>query len=112
MNVSREVFIPKPQVDSAVLRFDIREEKAVAPQSESMFFAVVRTGFGKRRKTLLNALTGLCECSKDEIALALKCAGIDAARRAETLKLCEFAAVADAVCDILKRRESSGAMMS
>jgi 16S rRNA (adenine1518-N6/adenine1519-N6)-dimethyltransferase len=112
MNVSREVFIPKPQVDSAVLRFDVRKKKTVAPQSESLFFAVVRAGFGKRRKTLLNALTGLCECGKNEIADALERAGIDASRRAETLELQEFAAAADAVCDILRLREHRGATLT
>jgi 16S rRNA (adenine1518-N6/adenine1519-N6)-dimethyltransferase len=97
MNVSREVFFPKPLVDSAVMRFDIRAEKAARPQSEVLFFDVVRAGFGQRRKTLLNALTGLRGLSKDEIGLALNEAGVDAGRRAETLELHEFAAVADAV---------------
>jgi 16S rRNA (adenine1518-N6/adenine1519-N6)-dimethyltransferase len=101
--VSREVFIPKPQVDSSVLRFDVRREKAVRPQSEAMFFAVVRAGFGKRRKTLLNALIGLGGCGKEEIGRALAAAGIDAARRAETLDLREFAAVADAICAFAPR---------
>jgi 16S rRNA (adenine1518-N6/adenine1519-N6)-dimethyltransferase len=95
--VSREVFIPKPQVDSSVLRFDIRREKRVKPQSETLFFAVVRAGFGKRRKTLLNALTGLCGCGREEIGRVLAAAGVDAARRAETLEIPEFAAVADAL---------------
>ncbi|MDR2770997.1 MAG: 16S rRNA (adenine(1518)-N(6)/adenine(1519)-N(6))-dimethyltransferase RsmA [Clostridiales Family XIII bacterium] len=97
-HVSREVFIPKPQVDSSVLRFDIRREKAAAPRSEALFFAVVRAGFGKRRKTLLNALTGLGGRGKEEIDRALAAAGVDGARRAETLELREFAAVADALC--------------
>jgi 16S rRNA (adenine1518-N6/adenine1519-N6)-dimethyltransferase len=103
MNVSREVFIPKPGVDSAVMRFDIRTEKAVAPLSEAVFFGVVRAGFGQRRKTLLNALTGLCGYGKDEIGAALNAAGVDVMRRAETLDLSEFAAVADAVCEIVRR---------
>jgi 16S rRNA (adenine1518-N6/adenine1519-N6)-dimethyltransferase len=111
MNVSREVFIPKPQVDSAVLRFDVRKEKIAAPQNETLFFDVVRAGFGKRRKTLLNALTGLCECGKSEVYAALNDAGIDAARRAETLDIPEFSAVADAFCDILRRRGHRGAML-
>jgi 16S rRNA (adenine1518-N6/adenine1519-N6)-dimethyltransferase len=103
-HVSREVFIPKPQVDSSVLRFDLRRKKAVAPQSEALFFAVVRAGFGKRRKTLLNALTGLGGCGKEEIGRALAAADVDAGRRAETLELGEFAAVADAVLDLARRR--------
>jgi 16S rRNA (adenine1518-N6/adenine1519-N6)-dimethyltransferase len=102
MRVPREVFMPKPKVDSAVLRFDVRAEKAVKPRSEAMFFAVVRAGFGKRRKTLLNALTGLCGRGKDEIGSALKIAGVDPMRRAETLELSEFAAIADAVRDIVR----------
>jgi 16S rRNA (adenine1518-N6/adenine1519-N6)-dimethyltransferase len=102
--VSREVFIPRPQVDSSVLRFDIRREKAVAPQSEALFFAVVRAGFGKRRKTLLNALTGLGGCDKEAIGRALAAAGVDAGRRAETLALHEFAAVADAVFRLARGR--------
>jgi 16S rRNA (adenine1518-N6/adenine1519-N6)-dimethyltransferase len=104
MNVSREVFMPKPRVDSSVMRFDVRAEKAVAPLSEAVFFDVVRAGFGQRRKTLLNALTGLCGCGKDEIGAALDEAGVDAMRRAETLDLREFAAVADAVCGLVHRR--------
>ncbi|MDR2355370.1 MAG: 16S rRNA (adenine(1518)-N(6)/adenine(1519)-N(6))-dimethyltransferase RsmA [Clostridiales Family XIII bacterium] len=96
--VSREVFIPKPQVDSSVLRFDFRREKIVKPQSEALFFAVVRAGFGKRRKTLLNALTGLCGCGREEIGRVLAAAGVDAVRRAETLELHEFSAVSDALC--------------
>jgi 16S rRNA (adenine1518-N6/adenine1519-N6)-dimethyltransferase len=104
-HVSREVFMPKPQVDSTVLRFDRRSEKAVAPQSEAAFFAVVRAGFGQRRKTLLNALTGLCGCNKEEIGRALDAAGIDAGRRAETLDLREFAATADAVCAIVREQK-------
>jgi 16S rRNA (adenine1518-N6/adenine1519-N6)-dimethyltransferase len=109
MQVSREVFMPKPLVDSSVLRFDIRQEKAVAPQSEAAFFAVVRAGFGLRRKTLLNALTGLGGCDKEEIGRALAAAGIDAARRAETLDLYEFAAAADAICALARvRRQGFG----
>jgi 16S rRNA (adenine1518-N6/adenine1519-N6)-dimethyltransferase len=90
-------------VDSSVLRFDVRKEKAVAPQSERMFFAVVKAGFGQRRKTLLNALTGLEGLGKEDVGQALAEAGVNAARRAETLELREFAAIADAVCGLGRR---------
>jgi 16S rRNA (adenine1518-N6/adenine1519-N6)-dimethyltransferase len=98
MNVSREVFVPRPNVDSSVIRLDIRKERAVSPISDKMFFAVVRAGFGQRRKTLLNSLTGLAGLSKGEIGDALEAAGISPMRRAETLGLQEIAAVADAIC--------------
>ncbi|MDR3294373.1 MAG: 16S rRNA (adenine(1518)-N(6)/adenine(1519)-N(6))-dimethyltransferase RsmA [Clostridiales Family XIII bacterium] len=98
MNVPREVFVPRPNVDSAVIRLDVREQKPVSPVSEKMFFATIRAGFGQRRKTLLNALTGTAGLSKDAVRLALAQAGVDPVRRAETLGLAEFAAIADAIC--------------
>ncbi|MDR0424685.1 MAG: 16S rRNA (adenine(1518)-N(6)/adenine(1519)-N(6))-dimethyltransferase [Clostridiales Family XIII bacterium] len=98
MSVSREVFVPRPNVDSSVIRLDIHKGHAARPISDRMFFAVVRAGFGQRRKTLLNSLTGLAGLSKGEIGKALEAAGISPMRRAETLGLQEIAAVADAIC--------------
>lgn len=96
-NAPKEIFIPQPKVDSAVIRLDIRKEKPVRVYHEDAFFAVVKAGFGQRRKTLLNALTGLYGLSKEEIATVMSAAGIDPIRRAETLSLEEFAAIANAV---------------
>ena len=56
--VPKENFMPMPKVDSTVLRLDLREEPAVRPMDEDMFFRCVRAGFSMRRKTLLNSLTG------------------------------------------------------
>ncbi len=95
--VPRDVFYPQPKVDSAVLRLDIREERPVELDDESVFFACVKGGFGQRRKTLLNSITGVCGLSKEEVAAALEEAGIDSIRRAETLTLTEFADLANAV---------------
>jgi len=96
-NAPKEIFIPQPKVDSAVIRMDIRKEKPVQLNSEEAFFAVVKAGFGQRRKTLLNALTGLDGLAKDEISVVMAIAGIDPVRRAETLSLEEFAALANAL---------------
>lgn len=93
--VPKENFMPMPKVDSTVLRLDLREEPAVRPMDEDMFFRCVRAGFSMRRKTLLNSLAATGH-SKDAIRTALETAGIDARRRAETLSLEEFAALADA----------------
>ena len=57
----------------------------------------IKGGFGQRRKTLLNSLTGVRGLPKPEIADALDAAGIDPKRRAETLSLDEFAAVANEI---------------
>ena len=91
----RQCFHPMPKVDSVVLRLDRREEKAAAPADESLFFLCVRAGFSKRRKTLLNCFTGLFGMDKAETAQQLTAAGIDPARRGETLTIAEYAALAD-----------------
>lgn len=101
MSVSREVFVPRPNVDSSVIRLDLTGEKAVAPLSEKMFFAVVRAGFGQRRKTLLNSLTGMSGFSKDDVGRILTAAGVNPARRAETLNIHEISEIADAAVDVL-----------
>ncbi|MGI6751761.1 MAG: 16S rRNA (adenine(1518)-N(6)/adenine(1519)-N(6))-dimethyltransferase RsmA [Anaerovoracaceae bacterium] len=93
--VPSEVFIPRPKVDSAVIRLDLRREPPVEVKSEKTLFVVIRAGFSQRRKTLLNALTGLKGKDKGEIKLLLEKAGIDPNRRAETLSLQEFASIAN-----------------
>ena len=98
-NVPKEVFVPRPKVDSAVIRLNIREEKPVELISEKAFFAVIKGGFGQRRKTLLNSLTGVMGKTKEEIAEVLKQAGIDPVRRAETLSIEEFANVANLIAE-------------
>lgn len=93
--VPKEVFIPQPKVDSAVLRLDIRKEKPVALKSEAAFFQCIKGGFGQRRKTLFNSLTGVMGASKEQVVVALEKAGIDGQRRAETLSIEEFAKIAN-----------------
>lgn len=94
-NAPKEVFIPQPKVDSTIIRLDIRKEKPVMLISEEAFFAVIKAGFGQRRKTLLNSLTGMHGLTKDEVLSVLKTVGIDPIRRAETLSIHEFAAIAN-----------------
>jgi len=96
-NVPKEVFIPQPKVDSTVIRLDIRKEKPVTLKSEEAFFAVIKAGFGQRRKTLLNSLTGIYGLSKDEVLPIIEAVGIDPNRRAETLSMKEFADLANMI---------------
>ena len=106
-SVPKEVFVPRPKVDSAVLNLHIRKEKPVELTDEKMFFACIRSGFGQRRKTLLNSLTGTAGLSKEDIRNILSTAGIDPVRRAETLNMEEFAAIANeaAACSRRQRNE-------
>lgn len=94
-NAPKEVFIPQPKVDSTVIRLDIRTEKPVALDNEEAFFSVIKAGFGQRRKTLLNSLTGVYGMSKDEVSCIMNEAEIDPKRRAETLTMEEFSALAN-----------------
>lgn len=96
-HVPKEVFVPRPKVDSAVIRLDLRKEKPVELCDEAAFFATIRGGFGQRRKTLLNSLTGVLGRTKEEINTIMEQVGIDQKRRAETLSIKEFADLANAI---------------
>lgn len=94
--VPRSVFIPQPKVESTVINLEVLPEPRVKVKDEKLLFQIVRAAFGKRRKTLLNALSnsGLT-FEKDEIREALERAHIDPKRRGETLSIEEFAILAD-----------------
>ena len=94
-SVPKEVFVPQPKVDSSVLRLDIRKAHPVELIDEKMFFTCIKAGFTKRRKTLLNSLTGVEGLSKEAVREVLQLAGIDSGRRVETLDLQELAAIAN-----------------
>jgi len=96
-DVHRSVFFPKPNVDSQVLRLDVRENSPVQLIDEKAFFACIKAGFGQRRKTLLNALTGLYGIDKVGALNVLQNAGIDPIRRSETLNIDEFATLANSL---------------
>ncbi|WP_102273317.1 16S rRNA (adenine(1518)-N(6)/adenine(1519)-N(6))-dimethyltransferase RsmA [Cytobacillus massiliigabonensis] len=98
MIVPKTVFVPQPNVDSAVIRLTKRKEPAVSVMNESFFFQLIRISFAQRRKTLLNNLTnGLPDGKqkKEEILSALELADIDPGRRGETLSIDEFARLSD-----------------
>lgn len=104
--VPPDAFWPAPRVSSAIVRLDVRSLPAVSVKREDFFFAVVRAGFRMRRKTLLRALSlaaqdtpELMGAGEQVIREALARAGIDPARRAETLRLEEFGRLADALCE-------------
>lgn len=102
VSAPREVFYPRPNVDSTVLRLDIRKECPVSLIDEAAFFAVVKAGFGQRRKTLHNALTGLYGMDKAQTGIILARAGIDSGRRAETLDMDEFALLANTIIEEIR----------
>ena len=96
-DVPAEMFHPRPKVDSMVIMLIPRKEKSVKLLSENTFFAVVRGAFGKRRKTLLNSLTGVLGMDRETVAATLEKCGIDPVRCVETLALEEFAELANEI---------------
>lgn len=98
LDVPPSSFLPPPAVDSVVIACRVLSQPSVAVKDEKMFFRVVRTAFGQRRKTLSNALKGL-GFDKEKVAAALESADIVPSRRGETLSLAEFAALADYLTD-------------
>ncbi len=94
-NVSRRVFYPEPEVDSAIVGitpYHTPEVKSIYPRLSQ----VVQAAFQQRRKTILNALASADFFqSKDELGLFLKTKGIDPNRRGETLSVTEFWSLAE-----------------
>ncbi|MEK3764184.1 MULTISPECIES: 16S rRNA (adenine(1518)-N(6)/adenine(1519)-N(6))-dimethyltransferase RsmA [unclassified Solibacillus] len=98
MIVPKTVFMPQPNVDSAVIRLIKHETPPVKVIDEDFLFEVSRASFAQRRKTILNNLqNGLVngKQNKELIIQALAEAGIDPSRRGETLSIQEFGKLSD-----------------
>ncbi len=95
--VGPECFVPRPKVRSAVVRLVMRDAPP-AKVDETAFFRVVRAAFNQRRKTLANALEGVC--GREAAAKALAACGLDPRVRGEALSLEDFAALTNAVITI------------
>jgi len=98
MTVPKTVFMPQPNVDSAVIRILKYDQPPVIVKSEEFFFEVTRASFAQRRKTILNNLqSGLQQGKekKQQIIEALEASGIEPSRRGETLSIQEFGKLAD-----------------
>ena len=101
--VAPSCFIPRPKVDSIVIRLDKLEKPRVEVENEKLFFDVVRGSFNMRRKTLWNATKGF-NLDKEKLEKAFENAGIDPKRRGETLDLQEFANLSNAIFDEINNK--------
>ncbi len=101
LNVSKHCFLPKPDVDSAVIRLSIYEpeERPVKVGDPAFMFRLIRAAFNQRRKTLLNALANDAgtKIPKEKTTKALQKMGKADTVRGEALTLSEFAQLADAL---------------
>ena len=104
-DVPADCFVPRPKVDSAVLKLTPLAQPAVETRDEKLFFALVRAAFNMRRKTLVNALGPVLASamSKEEIVSLVEAAGLDARIRGERLSLADYAKLADLASEKLNK---------
>lgn len=95
--VGAECFMPRPKVTSAVVRLDMRDNPPFQTD-EKLMFRLVRAAFNMRRKTLVNALDGVCGKEKARAAI-LRC-GFSETVRGEALSLEEFASLTNVIAEI------------
>lgn len=101
--VPRTVFVPAPNVDSAILKMTRREQPLVQVKDEDFFFRVSKISFVHRRKTLWNNLTshfGKADETKAKLEQALEIAETKPSIRGEALSIAEFAKLADALKEV------------
>ncbi len=89
-NVSRGSFMPMPNVDSCVVRFDIKDKTPEGVSDEKFFFKVVRGAFSQRRKTLSNSVSSALGIEKQTVIKAVKEAGLPLSVRPEQLSMEEL----------------------
>lgn len=101
--VAPTCFMPRPKVDSTVIRLEKLEKPAVDVKSKKLFFEIVRSAFNMRRKTLWNGVKSI-GLNKELMEKAFADANIDPKRRGETLSLQEFANLSDSIYEYLKQQ--------
>lgn len=89
-NVSRGSFMPSPNVDSCVVRFDLKEETPNGVEDEKFFFKVARGAFSQRRKTLANSVSSSMGIDKELVINAIENAGLLPTVRPEQLSMEEL----------------------
>ncbi len=97
--VSPLSFIPRPKVESIIIKLTKLDKPRVCVKDEKLFFKIVRCSFNMRRKTLWNAVKTL-KVPKEDMEEVFKKAEIDQKRRGETLSIEEFGRLSDCIYDI------------
>jgi dimethyladenosine transferase (EC 2.1.1.-) len=102
LNVSATCFMPRPNLDSAVIKLTRHKEPTVNVADEKLMFKIIRASFNQRRKTLVNGLKNSPELSfsKEQIVKAIEKIGKPETIRGEALTLEEFAELANAFTEL------------
>lgn len=109
VNVPNTCFVPKPNVDSIVIKLDMLETPKVNVNNPDLLFLFVKAGFFQRRKTLINCLTNypLIEIDKDDATALVKACGLNENIRGEALTLEDYAQLTNEYEKQLQQKNSS-----
>ena len=99
MTVPASCFMPRPNVDSAVIRMDLYDKPPVATKDEVKMFKVIKAAFSQRRKTLVNSVSSSTDIAKETILKSLNEMGLSESVRGETLSLEQFAELSDRIIE-------------
>ena len=101
LNVPASCFMPRPNVDSAVIKLERYEKPPVDVADEHLMFRIIRASFNQRRKTMMNSVgnSGDINVSKEKLATALEKCGLPLTIRGEALTLEQFAQIANAIVE-------------
>ncbi len=96
-NVPRNCFMPRPNVDSAVIKLTVYDKPPVEAQNVKQMFKIIKAAFLLRRKTLLNTLAahGELGIEKEKLKMLLDESGVGSQTRGETLSIAQFAELSD-----------------
>lgn len=96
LTVPNNSFIPEPEVESEVIKLNLRKEPVIKVKDEKKFFSLIKSAFMQRRKTLLNAIgnSGL-NTTKEQMEQILKELDIDTKVRGEALTINQFAKISE-----------------
>lgn len=100
--VSRGSFMPAPNVDSTVIRLDIKQNTPDNVKNETLLFRLIRASFSQRRKTLANPVSSTLGISKQTVLQAIQAAGLKPACRAEELTLEQFIQLSNHLSEVIK----------
>ena len=106
--VGRGSFMPSPNVDSAVIRLDVKPDHGRPAEWERLMFRIIRASFSQRRKQIANPLSGELHIAKQELAELMISCGIKPTARAEELTLDDFSELTDAVSDAVSDYNKNG----
>lgn len=100
-NVNRNCFVPSPNVDSCVIKIEMKDDNRQGIKNSKNFFKIIRAAYSKRRKNLLNSLSMGLNISKENVKEILEKCEINCNLRAEQLKFEEFVNISNLFSDLV-----------